>query len=115
MQLKSDDPNSLYLFRSGNFYIFVGEDCDTINEYVVLKKTKFSKESYKCGFPVNVLDDYLHVFKNHNLNIKIINLNTSTLDKKIIDKVINLDLNSITPVEALNILKELKERLTNEV
>ena len=62
LQLKKEDANKLYLFKSGKFYIFVGEDCDTINDYVVLKKVKFSSESYKCGFPADVLDNYIRVF-----------------------------------------------------
>ena len=38
LELKKQNPKKLYLFKSGKFYIFVGEDCDFINEYVVLKK-----------------------------------------------------------------------------
>ena len=50
LKLKAQNADKLYLFKSGKFYIFVGEDCDTINNYVVLKKTNFSQESQKCGF-----------------------------------------------------------------
>lgn len=69
LELKENDNNALYLFRCGNFYIFIADDCDTINEYVVLKKVLFTKDIYKCGFPINSLNDYMRVFNNHKLNV----------------------------------------------
>mgnify|MGYP000852632224 CR=1 FL=1 len=72
LRLKESNSDKLYLFKSGNFYIFVGEDCDFINNYIVLKKAKFSNESEKCGFPINSLEQYLRVFSNHKLYIEII-------------------------------------------
>lgn len=114
LQLKKEDANKLYLFKSGKFYIFVGEDCDTINDYVVLKKVKFSNESYKCGFPADVLDNYMRVFKNHNLDVEVIDSLKTNIDDSIKEKLINLDIDSITPLQALNILKDVKEKLISE-
>lgn len=114
LQLKKEDANKLYLFKSGKFYIFVGEDCDTINDYVVLKKAKFSSESYKCGFPADVLDNYIRVFKNHNLDVEVIDSLKTNIDDSIKEKIINLDIDSITPLQALNILKDVKEKLISE-
>lgn len=114
LQLKKEDANKLYLFKSGKFYIFVGKDCDTINDYVVLKKVKFSSESYKCGFPADVLDNYIRVFKNHNLDVEVIDSLKTNIDDSIKEKIINLDIDSITPLQALNILKDVKEKLISE-
>ena len=114
LQLKKEDANKLYLFKSGKFYIFVGEDCDTINDYVVLKKVNFSSESYKCGFPADVLDNYMRVFKNHNLDVEVIDSLKTNIDDSIKEKIINLDIDSITPLQALNILKDVKEKLISE-
>ena len=111
LSLKKENSNYLYLFRSGNFYIFLAEDADTINNYVVLKRTKFCKEAQKCGFPIASLEEYLKVFKNHRLKIKVID----QIEEKSLDKAINklqkIDLDQITPIKALNILKELKNLL----
>lgn len=115
LQLKEQDDTKLYLFKSGKFYIFVGEDCDTINNYVVLKKVKFSNESYKCGFPSNVLEDYMRVFRNHNLDVSIVDDITLVKKSNIKEKLTDLDINTITPLEALNILKEVKENILNEI
>ena len=101
-ELKEQNKDKLYLFKNGNFYIFIGEDADYINEYVVLKKTNFTKDIQKCGFPVNSKDAYLKVFQNHGLNIEII----KNINEK--NKLENIDLDTITPIQALNILYELK-------
>ena len=116
LKLKEKDKSKLYLFKSGKFYIFVGDDCDIINEYVVLKKTNFSNETMKCGFPENVLDDYLRVFNNHHLNVEVIKelsmlSNPTDIINKLNKYVKNLDLNQITPIEALNHLAKIKELL----
>ena len=117
LQLKSINSQKLYLFKSGKFYIFIGDDCDKINDYVVLKKTPFSKESQKCGFPENVLDDYLRVFKNHNLDVEIvkdININKNTSNIKLLNFINSIDINKITPIEAFNCLIKIKEIINEE-
>lgn len=113
LELKENDDTKLYLFKSGKFYIFIADDCDLINEYVVLKKVKFTNDVYKCGFPENVLDDYLRVFKNHNLNVEVVE-NTKLNNLSVYEIINNTDINKITPIEALKILENLKEIVKNE-
>lgn len=103
LKLKEKNSNKLYLFKSGKFYIFIADDCDLINEYVVLKKVKFTNNILKCGFPKESLNDYLRVFKNYKLNVEIVDEITSSVE----DIIRNID--TITPIEALNKLKILKE------
>ena len=114
--LKKKNKEKLYLFRNGNFYIFLDEDCDYINEYVVLKKTLFTKNVYKCGFPVNVLDRYMHVFNNHNLKIEIVedyeNIDYDEDIKEIVfNSIKKLDIDNLTPVASIKFLADLKERI----
>ncbi len=119
LRLKAKDPNKLYLFKSGKFYIFVGDDVDTINNYVVLKRTNFSNESQKCGFPESVLDDYLRVFKNHHLDIEVIteiipiNDDDSKLEK-ITNYLKRIKIDKITPLEAFKHLVRIKEIVDDE-
>lgn len=108
-KLKAVDQNKYYLFRSGNFYIFLGEDADRINQYVVLKRTAFCKETIKCGFPVKSLEDYLKVFQNHGLEVLVIEKKDHNDVNALIKKIKDLDLDTTTPRMALNILKELKD------
>lgn len=105
LKRKKIDKNKLYLFSCGNFYIFIADDCDYINNYVVLKKVKFTNEVYKCGFPKTALQDYMRVFQNHNLDIEIIDDERSSLE----EKLRQIDINSLTPIEALLKLKELQD------
>ena len=107
LDYKNNDSSYLYLFKCGNFYIFIGDDCDYICKVTTLKKIKFTNDVYKCGFPLNSLDTYLSIFKEIGLNIKVINdLND---DNVLVNRIKNIDLDNTTGIEALNILKELKE------
>lgn len=110
LELKGIDSNKMYLFRCGKFYIFIADDCETINNYVVLKKVNFCKDVLKCGFPINVLDDYMRVFKNHNLDIEVIDeIVIESKRDNIYDMLSKIDVDNITPVDALLKLRELKE------
>lgn len=106
-RLKSIDSSKMYLFKCGKFYIFLADDCDLINEYFVFKKVKFSNETMKCGFPMESLNDYLRVFDRQGLKIEVVEEinNYNTVE----DIVRNLNLNNMTPIDALNKLYELKE------
>lgn len=118
LKLKQDNPDKLYLFHNGKFYIFISEDADTINQYVVLKQTKFTNEVNKCGFPDVKLEDYMRVFHNHKLDIQIVEtkeieeiIKKNEIPKKYIkleQKLKNIDINTLTPLEAINFLYELK-------
>ena len=114
LELKIKNSEKLYLFKSGKFYIFIGEDCDRINEYVVLKKVKFSNDIMKCGFPDNILDEYLRVFQNHHLDIEVIDDFTLENSNSLYDYIECIDINRTTPLEALEKLKEIKEMVKNE-
>ena len=75
-RLKKEDSETLYLFKSGIFYIFLDEDAKTINKFYNLKLTYLNAEIVKCGFPLNSLQKYLNLFNNFPYKIKIIdNLN----------------------------------------
>lgn len=108
LELKSNDKEKIYLFRSGKFYIFLAEDCDYINEYIVLKKTPFCKDVLKCGFPDNSLDEYMRVFKNHNLNIELVDNDSNN---SILQDIRALDLHKVTPIEALLFLESIQKKI----
>jgi DNA mismatch repair ATPase MutS len=117
LELKSNNKDKMYLFHCGKFYIFVGDDVDKINNYIVLKKVPFCKETDKCGFPDSSLNDYLRVFNNQSLDIEVIeNIgNESKGGNNNIVKALNkLDINNLTPMEALLELKKLKELVLDE-
>lgn len=120
LEEKNNNSDLLYLFRSGMFYIFIDEDAKKVSEITTLNLGKLNDNICKCGFPVNSLEKYLTLFKNLNLDIKIIetvtdgNINSDVRDKnisKVIKKIKVVDVNNITPLKALNILKEVRDLL----
>ncbi len=114
LELKEKDQNKIYLFRCGNFYIFLADDADFINNYVVLKRTKFTKDVIKCGFPIGSKEEYLKVFHNQNINIEVIENpllpeDITDREKYVVDYLKKIEINSLTPMDAINKLKELQE------
>ena len=74
VKLKSKNPNKLYLFKSGIFYIFIDEDAKIISSNFGLKLTNLNNDIVKCGFPTSSLEKYLNLFKNFSYDIEIIDL-----------------------------------------
>ena len=89
---KDEDSNKLYLFKVGNFYLFLNEDAKRISEITTLKLSNVGNV-YKCGFPINSIDKYLKVFNNLNLNVEVV------------EEEINKEENK-TPLEELMIYKQ---------
>ena len=59
LELKEKDSNTLYLFKSGMFYIFLDSDANVVSEKLKLKLTNFNGTIFKCGFPVQSLTKYM--------------------------------------------------------
>ena len=106
LRLKKKNKEALYLFKIGNFYTFIGEDADKINDYMVLKKTNFSGEYQKCGFPIDRIEAYERVFQKQNINvIRIDDINNIG----VLHELKNIDLDKLNRKEAIELLKEIKE------
>ena len=59
--LKSNESNSdktLYLFKSGIFFILIDEDAKIATKILNLKITFLTENVVKCGFPVSSLKKY---------------------------------------------------------
>lgn len=112
LELKNKDSKFYYLFKCGNFYIFLDDDAKEINKVTLLKLTKINANIVKCGFPINSLEKYMNIFKNLNLDIKIVKDSKNSIDK-IIKKLKKIEINNITPLKALKVLKELQDDLVD--
>lgn len=122
-QIKKQDnkKNTLLLFKSGIFFIFIDDDAKLINSYINLKLTNLNNDIVKCGFPCSHLDKYLNLLKNIPYKIQIIDLSENTcyepLQYQTNDRVINL-IQKIASVEteALSIKEafDLLDTLKNE-
>lgn len=118
--LKKQDASSIYLFRVGIFYNILNEDAKIINEKLGLKITDMGPSIFKCGFPISQLDKYIILLKNLKIKYKIIdNLPNSNINtymnnieiKKILNKIVELDMNNTTFQQAFNILLDTQTKL----
>lgn len=118
VRLKKENPENVYLFKSGLFYIFIGDDSIKMSNLLNLKCTKLTDDIYKCGFPVNSLEKYMARIQLLSINAIIIDQGqTIDYDKnyledtkimELIRRLKKLDINEVTPLESLQILSDLK-------
>ena len=72
LELKREDNNKVYLFKSGIFYIFISDDAIKMSPVLNLKLTNLNENILKCGFPVNKLNQYLNKIKNLGYDVSIV-------------------------------------------
>lgn len=128
IQLKSQNPNTVYLFKCGIFYIALDKDAYLLSNKMGFKLTNLNQTILKCGFPVNRLDYYSNLLDSCDINFEIIDNTCNNIDnyldylnnmnvKEIIDSIINIDFNNITFKQAFDILyntsNDLKEICKN--
>ena len=111
LKLKKENGTKTYLFKNGNFYVFIDEDAKKISEITTLKTTILSGTVIKCGFPINSINKYETLFKNLNVAVEIVNEIKVNTNEDIIRKLRKIDIDTITPLKAINILKELRDML----
>ena len=56
LEQKALNPNELYLFKSGIFYMALNEDANRLSDALSLKVTNITDKLYKCCFPVSKSD-----------------------------------------------------------
>lgn len=115
--LKQEDSKTLFLFKSGIFYIFLDEDAKIINNLLDLKLTNLNTQIVKCGFPANSLQKYLKLLSFTDYNIKIID-NSSNTSFKVKDFTMNNNnidlLKTISNVNEENLsVKDAYDFITN--
>ncbi len=121
-ELKATNDNQLYLFKAGIFFIFLDNDAKLVSNELDLKLTKLNDNIVKCGFPINSFEKYSNLLKERGFEFSIIDENssivTSTSDYlnnieivNTINKIKNIDINKISPIQAFNILSNFKKIL----
>lgn len=122
--LKLKEPNQLFLFKSGIFFIALSDDAIKLNEIFSFKLTTLTNNVVKCGFPQNRLDYYSKMLNQLQIQFKIIDDNYSKIEnysdylnnnnlKSILEPILKLDMNDVSYKKAYEILfstqKKLKE------
>ena len=121
-ELKATNDNQLYLFKSGMFFIFLDNDAKLISNELNLKLTKLNDNIVKCGFPINSFEKYSNLLKERGFEFSIIDEKSSIVTStsnylsnieivNMINKIKNMDINKTSPIQAFNILSNLKKIL----
>jgi len=110
--LKSNNSNKRYMFQSGLFYIFVDEDAKYISSVLNFKITSFGN-TVKCGFPIKAYPKYKDVLEQENVVLVSQEMLLGKIDS-IISFVNKIDINNLTPIEAMQIFAKLKDIIKNE-
>lgn len=118
--LKEEDKNKIYLFKSGIFYIALDKDAEFLSDSVGFKLTPLNETVKKCGFPVNRIDYYKKIFDIGNINYELIEdkpimINTENLKQNedlnfMLNKLQNIDFDDITYKQAYETLEELSNK-----
>ena len=118
LELKKENCNTIYLFKSGIFYIALQEDAKKLSELFDFKITNLNDKVTKCGFPERRLTYYSSLLTQNNIDFKIIDLKYGCIEnfsdylnnanfKNIITTLSELDMNSISFKESFNLLEKL--------
>lgn len=120
--LKKKDNTTIYLFKSGIFYIALSDDAIFLSNKFNFKLTNLNNSIVKCGFPISSIDKYIKKFKINNINFKLVDSSTNLiyspndyqLDcriRKIIDSIISIDINALSISEAYKFIESLQKEL----
>lgn len=128
LEQKALNPNILYLFKSGIFYIALNEDANRLSDALSLRVTNITEKIYKCCFPVSKSDFYFKTLESLNIDYKIIDSSQNVVlnyaeykdnekFNSIITNLIKLDLNKTSFQDAYiiltNTIHDLKQILEN--
>ena len=120
-QLKQEDSETLYLFKSGIFYIFLDQDAKKISQMFDLKLTKLNDNFLKCGFPSSAIDKYFNLLNGTDYKIKIIDnvnnftfkfqdFNTNKSIQNLITTIKKVDVDSLSISEAYKFIEDIKSQ-----
>jgi len=124
LSLKEQNPDSLFLFKSGIFLIALDKDAIKLSDLFGLKLTKLNDSVQKCGFPSASFEKYTNLFKALNLDVKIIEVDKNTSyglreykqDKAIeelLELIKNVDKDNLSVSQAYEFIESLKSKVNN--
>lgn len=124
IQLKKQNPNIVYLFKSGIFYLALDEDATKLSESLKLSLGKLNEDVVKVGFPVSSRERYVRLLEALSIPFQFVDDTYGVIEnysdysnneklKSIVSKVLAIDFDNLTFKESFEILfgmqKELQE------
>ena len=121
LRLKKQNPNTIYLFKSGIFFLAIDNDAYTLSNIFDFKLGKLNDTVIKCGFPCSSFNKYSNLFRIYNLAIKIVELDNSTSYtiteysqsesiNELLEIINSVDIDNLSISEAYRWIEDLKIR-----
>ena len=117
-KLKKSNKQTIYLFKSGIFYIALNDDAKFLSNKYNFKLTNLNSDTVKCGFPCASFDKYYLMFTNDNIKFKIIEenaifsgsdyLNNSKITN-LVSKINAVNINNLSVSEAYAFIEDIKK------
>ena len=123
-QLKNENSETIYLFKSGIFFIALADDAIYLSNHFNLKLTNLNTSVVKCGFPVSSVDKHIKLFSSYGIDFKLINRDLNTIyspkdfqiDSNIQDllnTIVSIDIDNLSISEAYNFIDNIKKKASN--
>ena len=122
LELKKQDEEIIYLFKSGIFFIALDNDAYTLSKIFNFKLTNLTDTVVKCGFPCSSFNKYSKLFILHHLKIKIIELDNKVIYQfkdyvlnikitELLNDIKSIDINTLSIQETYQFIENLKNKV----
>ena len=130
-ELKFLNPSKLYIFENGVFYISYNEDADKMKEVFGFVVKQMGRVYRKCEFPVQYFERYEKALQLKRIDYEVIAISkrkkkiganvlensssecSNLIHLEIIQMIQKVELSKITPIQAINLLLEMQNRIKN--
>lgn len=130
-ELKFLNPSKLYIFENGVFYISYNEDADKMKEVFGFVVKQMGSVYRKCEFPVQYFERYEKALQLKRIDYEVIAISkrkkkiganvlensssecSNLIHLEIIQMIQKVELSKITPIQAINLLLEMQNRIKN--
>lgn len=122
IKLKEKNPNTVYLFKAGIFYLALDEDAIRLSNSLKLNLGKLNEEIPKVGFPVSCRERYVRLLDALSIPFQFVDETYGVIEnysdysnneklKVLISKILCLDFDNLTFKEAFEFLMSTQKEL----
>lgn len=122
-KLKEKNPDTVYLFKAGIFYLALGEDAIRLSVSLKLNLGKLNEEIEKVGFPVSCRERYVRLLEALSIPFQFVDDTYGVIEnysdysnneklKSMISKILSLDFDNLTFKEAFEFLMSTQKELS---
>ena len=115
LELKNTNKDTIYLFKSGIFFLALQDDAEKLSQELNLKITNLNPDVIKCGFPVSRQEHYFRILEAKEIAFSIVDDTYGTIRnysdyinndklKGIVNKILSIDFDNISYKEAYELL-----------